>query len=154
MKACYAGSFDPFTNGHLDILTKAVQLFDRIDIVIANNPKKQRRFDMSDTLKGIIQIVNPATSSSLFHSKTINVTSYDGLIPTYCSDHRITHLIRGLRGTSDWLYEEELAKAYNIICPEIQIVYLRGTHEGLSSTLVWELYSRGRDVSKYVPYEL
>jgi len=154
-KACYPASFDPFTNGHLDILLKAARIFGKIDIIFANNPAKKHRFDIDDIIHRTNCFLqrNEVFEGRMF-DKSIKIVKYDGLVPEYCDTNGITHLIRGIRGTSDYLYEETVAQAYEVINPNIQIVYLRGSHLGISSSLVWELYSRGRDVSQYVPYPL
>jgi len=164
MNIIYAGSFDPFTNGHLGILKKAVNAFRpyvEVDIVLAVNQHKKRRFDAEQMVQCITSAI---AKHELIAKCNMRVVQYDGLTPHYCQK-RIDenrkkglwdpfYLVRGLRSTSDWLYEETIVQAYEAISPNIQIIYFRGSHQGISSSLVWELYSRGHSIKDYVPYDV
>ena len=83
--------------------------------------------------------------------KQVNVSVYSGLLPELCQKEGVKYLVRGLRSTSDWLYEENLAEAYKLLCPDIRIVYFRGQQLGVSSTLVCEMLRCKQDISPYVP---
>ena len=143
--AVYPGSFDPFTKGHLDIVRKASELFDKVAIVIAINKKKSRTYDagkmcfaIEDTLQenGITNCV---------------VGSWDKLIADLMCSWNEKYLIRGLRNTMDYNYEENMAEVNKLIYPGIEYVYFRADNSAISSSMVKELYSYGQDVSEYVP---
>lgn len=143
-KAVYAGSFDPFTTGHFNIALEAAALFDQVDIVIAINSQKKRRTD--------IQRMRDAIRDALASHGNINVAIHEGLIADYCMAAGVSYLVRGLRNTSDYMYEENIAKINQAIDPNLKTVYLRTTEEVVSSSMVWELYLNGKSVQKYLPY--
>jgi len=140
MRALYIGSFDPFTNGHYDVLKQAEELFDDIVIVIAENPSKKRRFDMFCCSNAIETITNHhiVYSSSL----TTDIMNY----------YKCDYLIRGLRNTTDYLYEEALIKQYRMLKPDIKVVYFRASTD-ISSSFIYELHKRDIDISPYIPYD-
>jgi pantetheine-phosphate adenylyltransferase len=138
--AVYAGSFDPFTMGHYHIYKKAAQLFAEIHIVIAENPSK-KRFTGLKTMTHQIQKVTGA-----------HVVHHEGFVADYCQAHNIKHLVRGLRNTSDWLYEEEISKVNLLLNSELDTLYFRADkYEVISSSLVKLMYQQGRDVSEFLP---
>lgn len=141
MKAAYAGSFDPFTNGHLYIYKQAVQLFgfSNVTILLANNPSK-KRYTNIDTMRDILKA-----------RVGLNVDICDGLVADYCMENDIDYLVRGLRNTSDYMYEEEVAKINSEINPELKTIYFRAKDDVISSTMVRLLNEQGKDISKYVP---
>lgn len=144
-KAIYPGSFDPFTNGHLDIVRKASDLFDEVYVVIGVNTKKHRTYD-SDKMKKAIEM----TISEKGLSNVI-VEVYEGLVAEYARDKGIQYMIRGLRNNMDYNYEENIASVNKLIYPEIEYIYFRAENVAVSSSMVRELRSFGRDVSVYVP---
>ena len=144
-KAIYPGSFDPFTNGHLDIVKKASDLFDEVDIVIGVNAKKHRTYD-SDKMKQAIEM-----TISEKRLPNVNVEVYEGLVAEYAKDNGIQYMIRGLRNNMDYNYEENIASVNKLIYPEIEYVYFRAENVAISSSMVKELRLFGRDVSIYVP---
>lgn len=144
-KAIYPGSFDPFTNGHLDIVKKASDLFDEVDIVIGVNAKKHRTYD-SDKMKQAIEM-----TISEKRLPNVNVEVYGGLVAEYAKDNGIQYMIRGLRNNMDYNYEENIASVNKLIYPEIEYVYFRAENVAISSSMVKELRLFGRDVSIYVP---
>lgn len=143
--AIYAGSFDPFTNGHLDIVKKASKIFDRVIIVIAINTKKSRAYK-GDKMCGAI-------SQTLQENRLSNcmVVTYDGLVAELAYDWDVKYLIRGLRNVQDYSYEEEMSKINARLNPNIETIYFRSNRNIISSSMVKELYSFNHDVSKYVP---
>lgn len=146
--AVYAGSFDPFTNGHLSIVKEASEVFDRVFICIAQNSEKKRFIDGN--------VMGSAITSCL-HSVGINncvVISHKGLIADFCKEHNVDYLVRGLRNTSDYLYEENIAKINYELNPNLKTVYFRATDETISSSMVREFLKYGKSVEKYVPYEI
>ena len=144
-KAIYPGSFDPFTNGHLDIIKKAAVLFDEVYVVIGINSKKQRTFD-SDSIKAAIE----ATMVSL-NITNVRVAIFEGLIAQYAKNNGIKYMIRGLRNNMDYNYEENIAEVNKLINPDMEYVYFRAENVAVSSSMVKELHAYGQDVSRYVP---
>lgn len=140
MKALYIGSFDPFTIGHYEILKQAEELFDEVLIVIADNPHKKRRFDKIYCSKAIKQITKNEIVWS-YELTTDLMKSYNG-----------NYLIRGLRNTSDYLYEESLIKQYKMLMPEIKVIYFRANND-ISSSFVYALHERKLDIQPYIPYD-
>ena len=132
-KALYAGSFDPFTNGHLSIVRKAAELFDEVIIGIANNSNKNRYTDIYN-MKNALR--NKIEDLSLYN---VNVVIIDNLIADYCNKHDIKYLIRGLRNTSDYLYEENIAKINKEINFDLETIYFRADNDVISSSMVREL---------------
>lgn len=143
MKAVYAGSFDPFTKGHMDSIKEALNIFTSIDIVIAVNSNKNRRvpsYRMKLAIEHCLKDFN------------VKVVIYDGLVAEYCKQEKINYLVRGLRDVSDYLYEEKIAKVNEEIYPNLRTVYLRSEDGKISSSMIWELYQNGYDIDKYIPY--
>lgn len=146
--AMYAGSFDPFTNGHLSIVKTASNLFDLVFICIANNVNKNRYTD--------VKVMKQAIEKTLEKENLTNchVIICDTLIAKYCKDNHIKYLIRGLRNTSDYLYEENIAKINQEINPNLKTIYLRGDNDVISSSMIRELLRYGETIEKYVPDEI
>ena len=144
-KAIYPGSFDPFTNGHLDICKKASKLFDKVCIVIAVNAKKQRTFS-SESMKDAIE-------RDLYCLGITNCSVYicDGLVAKFAEELGAQYMIRGLRNNMDYNYEENIAEINKLINPKLEYVYFRAENVAVSSSMVKELNSFGKDVSKFVP---
>lgn len=145
-RALYAGSFDPFTNGHLSIVEKASELFDEVVVGIAINSNKKRSTD--------IWLMPDAIRESVKHLDNVIVITISGLIADYCKKKDITYLVRGLRNTSDYLYEENIAKINNEINPDLKTIYFRADNDVISSSMIRELNAYGKDVSKFVPEEV
>lgn len=145
-KAIYAGSFDPFTFGHLDICKKASTLYEKLYIVIGVNTQKKRMFD--------IQIMKTAIEKDLCDSNIDNfeVVVFDGLIAHLAENLNAKYLVRGLRNNMDYNYEENIAEINKLINPNLDSIYFRADNKAVSSSMVKELYCYGQDLSKYVPY--
>ena len=142
--AFYAGSFDPFTNGHLELVKQASFIFDSIIIGIGINPQKERRF-LKEEMKTAIE-------ETLKEEKLNNckVVIYESFTYQAAKDNDSSILIRGLRNETDYLYEEEIAK-YNDQYG-INTIYLRARENGnLSSSFVYQELISGKDISTYVP---
>ena len=145
-KALYAGSFDPFTNGHLSIVEKAAELFDEVIVGIAANSNKKRSSDIYD--------MKDAIREQLKHYDNVSVVIIDSLVADYCKKKDICYLVRGLRNTSDYLYEENIAKINNEINPNLRTIYFRADNDVISSSMVRELREYGKDISKFIPEEI
>ena len=147
-KAIFAGSFDPFTNGHLDIVKKCAELFDSVYIVIGVNVRKQRYMPA--------EVVKDAVENTLKRLGLINcrVFIHNGLITDFMRMHGIKYAVRGLRNTKDFEYEEDMARINKILMPEIEYVYLRTENAAISSSAVRELLSFGKDITQFIPQEI
>lgn len=148
MKAVYAGSFDPFTNGHLEIVWEAAKLFDAVLILCAVNPKKSPTFSRRGMVVAIDRCLRAQGLSN------VRGISSDALTADVCARYGAEYLVRGLRNTGDYLYEEEIARFNQKINPGLKTIYFRAVDASISSTMVKELFSRGKDVSEYVPMEI
>jgi pantetheine-phosphate adenylyltransferase len=144
-KAVYAGSFDPFTNGHLYIIEEASKMFDRVYVLIAHNANKTRHSDVEEMARAI--------TMTLYHRGLFNVCVivHKGFVADFCLAHDVEYLIRGLRNTSDYLYEENIAKINHEINPDLKTIYYRANNDVISSSLIREMLTYGKDVSEYVP---
>ena len=145
-KALYAGSFDPFTNGHLSIVEKSAELFDEVIIGIAANSNKHRSTDICD--------MQNAIKKQLKYYDNVSVVIICNLVADYCKEEDVCYLVRGLRNTSDYLYEENIAKINSEINPSLKTIYFRADNDVISSSMIRELRAYGKDVSKFVPEEI
>lgn len=143
--AIYPGSFDPFTNGHLDIVLKSAKLFDRVHILIGVNAEKKRTYD-AEKMKIAIEKTLQAQ-----RIENCDVKIHDGLIAQYTVDNKIGYMIRGLRNNLDYNYEENIAEINKLIDPKLEYVYFRAENVAVSSSMVKELNSYGHNVSTFVP---
>ena len=146
--AIYPGSFDPFTNGHLDIVRKACDIFERVWIVIGINAEKRRSFPADRMAEAIVETL---TAEGLYN---FEVVTWDGLVAEYAKRMGTSYMIRGLRNNMDYNYEENVAAVNKLINPELEYVYFRSNNVAVSSSMVKELYSYGRDVSAFVPAQV
>ena len=144
----YAGSFDPFTNGHLHVIQKSAMLFDKVIVGIGVHPKKTRRFDKELMQKAIEQIL---IREKLYN---VEVVSYNNLSVDVALEYNSTFLVRGIRNGMDYEYEENMA-SINEEISELDTVYIRAGKLGnISSSMVMELLRNGKDVTKYLPTEV
>lgn len=144
-KAIYPGSFDPFTNGHLDIVRKAAAIFDQVYVVIGVNAQKNRTFPAEKMITAIEKAVADAGITNVV------VSAHDGLVAQYAREQGIGYMIRGLRNNMDYNYEENIAEVNKLINPTMESVYFRADNVAVSSSMVKELHSYGLDVSPYLP---
>lgn len=145
MKAIYAGSFDPYTNGHKSILKKACALFDEVHIVIGVNAAKKRKF-AADLMK--LAIKQDLADEGINNCK---VVIFDGIMALYCKENGINYMVRGLRNNMDYNYEENMAEVNKLINPELESIYLRAEEKAISSSMVKELLFHNQDVTAFVP---
>ncbi len=144
-KAIYAGTFDPFTNGHHDILARSLEIFDQVTVLVAVSPNKKPLFTMDERLQMIGELYA--------HEKRVLVDSWQGLIVDYAKKHNISNIVRGLRPTGDFEIEFQMASMNNKLYPEIETVFLMTgpEHYYVSSSLVKEIHTHGRDITEFVP---
>ena len=144
-KALYAGSFDPFTNGHLDIVNRGLKVFDEIRLLIAVSPSKKFLIDPQRR----VELINEHFAKE----PRITVDSWDGLLVEYAKKNKFNVLIRGLRPTGDFESEFQMASMNRKLNNDIETVFFT-TGEKLyyiSSSLVKEVHSHGGDISEFVP---
>ena len=145
IKAVFAGSFDPPTNGHLDIIKRASTLFEKIDVVVSVNPDKKYMFTQDERVAMLKELVKDM--------KNISVHAYEGLIVNYAKQSDAKVLIRGVRSSNDFSYEFELASMNQNLNPEIETVFLqsREKYAIVKSSSIKELAKFGGDISRMVP---
>ncbi len=147
-KAVYPGSFDPLSNGHLDIIKRAAKLFDEVHILVSHNIHKKSSFSVEER----IQMIKDCTANI----KNIVVTSSENLVVQYCKENNIKIIIRGMRNYSDYESEFSLFQYNRDIYPEIETILLMPTSKNqvVSSSSIKELVVFGCDISKYVPNQI
>lgn len=145
VKAIFAGSFDPPTNGHLDIVQRASQLFDSIDIVVSVNPEKKYMFAEDERLSMMKELTKDY--------KNVTVHAYEGLIVNYAKQVGASVLIRGIRSANDFAYEFDLALMNQNLNPEIETVFLQSKEKYtiVKSSSIKQLAQFGGDISRMVP---
>ncbi len=143
--ACYPGSFDPITDGHVEIIKRALKLFDQVYVLVANNSEKSHYFSVEERVKMIEEAF--AGYDNLF------VTHTSGLVVNRAKELGSNILIRGLRAVSDFEYEFQVAAVNEYIDSNIETVFLisRRQTSFISSSQVKELYFHGQDISQLVP---
>ena len=143
--AIYPGTFDPITNGHIDIIQRALKLFDKVIITVARNSAKDPLFSEEERLAMIKEAVR--------HLKGVEVDTFDGLLVSYAHRKRATAFVRGLRAISDFEYELQMALMNRKLNENLVTVFLMPNEKYtyLSSNFVREIARLGGDVSKFVP---
>ena len=144
----YAGSFDPFTIGHLHIVKVASKIFDKVVIGIGINSQKIRRFDKMKMKDAIAKLLKAE------HLENCEVITFDNLMADVASEYNADFLIRGIRNGIDYDFEENLA-LMNEEISGIDTIYVRaGAYGAVSSSMVFELLKHNKDVSKYLPAQI
>ena len=143
--AIYPGSFDPLTNGHLDVIERAVKLFDRVVVAVARNESKQPLF----TLEERLQLVR----RSVKHLKTVTADSFDCLLVDYAVQRSAQAVVRGLRAISDFEFEFQLALMNRKLNENVETIFMmpKDTYTFLSSRMIKEIARLGGDVRAFVP---
>jgi len=146
MKILYPGTFDPLTNGHLDLIQRAEKLFGNVVVAVLENTNKTPTFDLN---KRILQI-----RTSLSHLSNIEVISYSGLTVDCAKDVKANIILRGLRAMSDFEYELQIAHTNKSLNTEIETIFLstNTNYSFLSSSLVKEVAKFGGEISHMVPF--
>ena len=147
--AVYPGSFDPITNGHLDIVERATKVFDRVILAVLANPRKAPLLDV-DTR---IRVIRDALAAAGTPADRIEVEAFDGLTVELCRARGAGSIVRGLRAISDFESEMQLAHNNRVLAPGVDTVFFMTSveHGYVSSSLVKEIASFGGDVSSMVP---
>lgn len=141
------GSFDPVTKGHLDIISRASKLFDRVIVVVMSNTAKSPLFQQVERMELLQRAINAADIDNVM------VDCYDGLLADYVKMRNATAIVKGLRAMSDFEYEFQMALTNRKIYPEAETVFLTTAAENmyLSSSLVKQVAQLGGDISDFVP---
>ena len=143
--AIYPGSFDPLTNGHLDVIHRATKLFDRVVVAVARSESKHPLFTLKERVKMVERAVRPLPS--------VEADSFDGLLIEYVEARSAQAVVRGLRAVSDFEFEFQLALMNRKLNERIETIFMmpRDVYTFLSSRIVKEIASLGGDVSAFVP---
>ena len=143
--AIYPGSFDPLTNGHLDVIQRATKLFDKVIVAVAKSDSKNPLF----TLQERVQMV----AGAIKHLPTVQADSFDGLLVNYVQKRSAQAVIRGLRAVSDFEFEFQMALMNRKLNEQIETIFMmpKDTYTFLSSRIVKEIARLGGDVSTFVP---
>lgn len=140
----YPGTFDPITNGHIDLVERASRLFDRVVIAIASSEKKKPLFSLAERVA--------LCEQALSHLDNIEVSGFEGLLTDFCTQHDSNCVLRGLRAVADFEYEFQLANMNRALKPEFESVFLTPAEHlsYISSSLVREIASMGGDITPFV----
>jgi len=144
-RAIYPGTFDPITNGHIDIVTRAAAMFDELILAIAASPSKKPMFSLDER----VALAREATA----HLQNVTVVGFSDLMANFARDQQATILIRGLRAVADFEYEMQLAHMNRHLMPDLESVYLMPSKEWsfISSSLVKEVARHQGDVAHFLP---
>ena len=143
-RAMYPGTFDPFTNGHNDLVRRACRIFDHVVVAIAANPGKAPLFTLEQRMALARQVLADVPN--------VEVAGYSGLTVNFAREHRLNAIVRGLRAVSDFEFEFQLATMNRHLSDEVETVFLTPTEQFnfMSSTLIREIASLGGDIREFV----
>lgn len=141
----YPGTFDPITNGHIDLVERACKLFDSVVVSIAKSEKKKPLFSLAERIE--------LAGAALSHLNNVEVVGFDYLLVNFARDRQATAILRGLRAVSDFEYEFQLANMNRALAQEAETIFLTPSEKlsYISSSLVREIASLGGNISPFVP---
>jgi len=147
-KALFPGSFDPFTKGHEDIVRRSLLLFDEVVIAIGNNSNKQRYFSL--------ELMKAKIESIFAGDLRVSVKVFQGLTAEFARQEQAGFIVRGLRNTTDFEYENSISQANHHVNPGLETVFLITTPglSAITSTIVRDLHRYGASVDDFLPYSL
>lgn len=148
VNAVYPGTFDPITNGHIDLVKRAVKMFDHVIVAVADNTGKQPLFNMAERVR--------LADDALSDYSNVSVMGFNNLLVDFAREHQASVILRGLRAVSDFEYEFQLAGMNRNLSADIETVFLTTAehYAYLSSSLVKEVARLGGDVTKFVPEQV
>jgi pantetheine-phosphate adenylyltransferase len=143
--AVFPGSFDPITNGHIDLVRRFAPLFDRIIVAVGVNSAKKGLFSVEQRIKWLEEV--------FMNDSTIDVGRFNGLTVNYCKKKEAKYIIRGLRNSSDFDYEKTISQLNNIIGDNVETLFFisKPEYSHISSTIVREIIKGKGDISTFVP---
>jgi pantetheine-phosphate adenylyltransferase len=146
--AIFPGSFDPITTGHVDVVRRAIPLFDKIIIAIGVNSQKQALYTLEQRVAWIERVFADDPS--------VSVASYEGLTVNFCNEKGANYILRGIRSSSDFEYEKTIAHLNNAMYPNIETILILARPElsSISSTIVREIIRGKGNVNKFVPKQI
>jgi len=144
-RAIYAGSFDPVTLGHVDVIRRGARLFDEVIVAVGHNPRKARTLDLATRLAVLAEVCGDLPN--------VRIDQFEGLLVHYCQRVGATAILRGLRAVTDFEFEFQTGLANMDMAPSIETVFLltEPRHIFISSSLVKEIASMGGEASRYLP---
>ncbi|MGA2634722.1 MAG: pantetheine-phosphate adenylyltransferase [Terracidiphilus sp.] len=145
VKALYPGTFDPPTNGHVDLITRGAKLFGHLTVAILINPVKDPLFTVEERVEMLKEVTGAI--------ENVSVATFDGLMVEFARQQGASAVLRGIRAISDYEYEFQMALMNRRLAPEIETVFLQpaGRYSFISSRMLKEVFSFGGDVSGLVP---
>lgn len=146
--AIFPGSFDPFTKGHQDVVLRSLPMFDEVIVAIGHNSNKSRYFSLDQMTKKISEAFSE-------HSK-VKVMSYQGLTAVFAKEQDAKFIIRGLRNTTDFEYENTICQANKHLWNELETIFLITTPSlaSISSSIIREIHKYGGEIESFLPYKL
>jgi pantetheine-phosphate adenylyltransferase len=145
VKALYPGTFDPPTNGHVDLIQRGAKLFGHVVVAVLNNPGKNPMFSVEERIEMLQESTSTLTN--------VSVAAFDGLMVDFARQQGASAVLRGIRAISDYEYEFQMALMNRRLAPEIETVFLQpaGRYSFVSSRMLKEVFTFGGDVSGLVP---
>jgi pantetheine-phosphate adenylyltransferase len=145
VKALFPGTFDPPTNGHVDLIQRGAKIFGHLTVAVLNNPGKNPLFTVEERVEMLREVVRPL--------ENVSVATFDGLMVEFARRQGATAVLRGIRAISDYEYEFQMALMNRRLAPEIETVFLQpaGRYSFISSRMLKEVFSFGGDVTGLVP---
>jgi pantetheine-phosphate adenylyltransferase len=146
--AVYPGSFDPITNGHLDVIKRGGKVFEKVIVAVGDNPAKKALFTKEERVEMIREVVKPF--------RNVEVDGFDGLVVDYVHRRKAHVLLRGIRTISDFEYEYQMALTNRTFAPDVETVFVMAHEEFsfVSSRFIKEAATMGGDVSSFLPKEV
>jgi pantetheine-phosphate adenylyltransferase len=145
VKALFPGTFDPPTNGHVDLIQRGAKLFGHLTVAVLNNPGKDPLFSVAERVEMLQEVIVPLPN--------VSVATFDGLTVEFARQQGAAAILRGIRAISDYEYEFQMALMNRRLAPEIETVFLQpaGRYSFVSSRMLKEVFSFGGDVTGLVP---
>lgn len=148
VNAVYPGTFDPITNGHIDMVVRATKMFEKVIVAVADSTGKQPLFNLQERVELASQVFSDLPG--------VEVIGFDSLLVDFAKNHHASVILRGLRAVSDYEYEFQLAGMNRNLAPDIETIFLTSDehYAFLSSSLVKEVARLGGDVTKFLPEQV
>jgi pantetheine-phosphate adenylyltransferase len=146
--AVYPGSFDPITNGHLDVIKRGAKVFEKLVVAVGDNPAKKALFSKEERVEMIREVTKPY--------RNVEADAFDGLVVDYVHRRKAHVLLRGIRTISDFEYEYQMALTNRTFAPDVETVFVMAHEEFsfVSSRFIKEAAAMGGDVSSFLPKEV